>query len=129
MWALLPGVAEPRCIFSKVTEKRFPSKNEVISRLADALKVRDLCFPARKRVRASVSQRQDFAPCARACSDGNLVSILCAQANMALIAPMCEYVAPRKPLEVCRLCQKGKLIKDRCEWCGSVQFDLKNRRR
>lgn len=39
VWALLPGVAEPRCIFSKVTEKRFPSKNEVISRLVDALKV------------------------------------------------------------------------------------------
>ena len=49
VWALLPGVAEPRCIFSKVAEKRFPSKNEVISRLADALQVCDyglwLAFP------------------------------------------------------------------------------------
>jgi hypothetical protein len=39
VWAFLPDVAEPTCIFSKFAEKRFPTKNEVISRLADVLKM------------------------------------------------------------------------------------------
>jgi hypothetical protein len=33
VWALLPGVPEPQCIFSKVKEKRFPSKDEVIRQI------------------------------------------------------------------------------------------------
>lgn len=54
VWALLPGAAEPRCVFSKVAEKRFPSKNEVISRLADVLQVCELLFPARYVSRAGI---------------------------------------------------------------------------
>lgn len=36
VWALLPGKAEPQCVFSKIKEKRFPSKNEVRAALCSS---------------------------------------------------------------------------------------------
>ena len=40
VWAFLPGVAEPACIFSKVREKRFPSKEEIVRKMTHLLRQR-----------------------------------------------------------------------------------------
>mmetsp|Transcript_37811 Transcript_37811/g.119471 ORF Transcript_37811/g.119471 Transcript_37811/m.119471 type:complete len:89 (+) Transcript_37811:1443-1709(+) len=37
VWAFLPQEGSPVCLFSKLKERRFPSVDEVLSRLADAL--------------------------------------------------------------------------------------------
>ena len=39
VWAFFPNEPVPLCLFSKLDEKRFPSTEEIISRIVDNLNV------------------------------------------------------------------------------------------
>lgn len=142
VWALLPGKAEPQCVFSKIKEKRFPSKNEVRAALSSShhpLLISS--FSACTHITllsCRMQARFTSAPALSSACDAALrfafgvrqvISRIAdaLQTKLENVAPMCEYVAPPKKDKICKHCEMGKIVDNQCNWCGSIQLERRGR--